>query len=191
MSSSPWSPRERELLAATLKLLQQNGYERMTVDGVAAMAHASKATVYRRWPTKQKLVLAAVMESARRNIAVPDTGTFRGDLMQFGQMIIGEKSQQASTLRAILGESFRVPALRDTIERGFVEQYKAVVRGMLRQAADRGEIASAAINEDLWDLIPGYLIYRSMVPGRSPSMGTVQSLVRGAVIPSLIGQNEH
>ncbi|OBJ39927.1 TetR family transcriptional regulator [Mycolicibacterium mucogenicum] len=191
MSSSPWTPRERELLTATLKLLQQNGYERMTVDGVAALAHASKATVYRRWPTKQELVLAAVMDSARQHIVVPDTGTFRGDLMQFGQMIIGEKSQQASTLRAILGEAFRVPALRDTIELGFVEQYKAVVRRMLRQAADRGEIASAAINEDLWDLIPGYLIYRSMVPGRIPSIDTVQSLVHGAVIPTLMCHSEH
>jgi len=172
-------------------LLQQNGYERMTVEGVAAMAHASKATVYRRWPTKQELVLAAVMDSARRHIAVPDTGTFRGDLMQFGQMIIGEKSQQASTLRAILGESFRVPALRDTIEQEFVEQYKAAVRGMFQRAAHRGEIASPTINEDLWDLIPGYLIYRSMVPGRSPSMETVHSLVHGAVIPSLMGQSQH
>ncbi len=43
--SSPWSPRESELLAVTLQLLQEHGYDRLTVDAVAAKAHASKATV--------------------------------------------------------------------------------------------------------------------------------------------------
>lgn len=56
------SERERELLAVTLQLLQENGYDRLTVDEVAATAHASKATVYRRWPTKAELVLAAVTQ---------------------------------------------------------------------------------------------------------------------------------
>jgi AcrR family transcriptional regulator len=42
--------RESELLSVTLQLLQERGYEGLTVDEVAATAHASKATVYRRWP---------------------------------------------------------------------------------------------------------------------------------------------
>ncbi|HXD24486.1 MAG TPA: helix-turn-helix domain-containing protein, partial [Propionibacteriaceae bacterium] len=48
----PFSARETELLAVTLQLLQQHGYDRLTLDAVAATARASKATVYRRWPTK-------------------------------------------------------------------------------------------------------------------------------------------
>ncbi|MDT5301100.1 MAG: hypothetical protein QOG79_4342, partial [Mycobacterium sp.] len=43
--ASPWSPREAELLAVTLQLLQQNGYDRLTLDAVATTAQASKATV--------------------------------------------------------------------------------------------------------------------------------------------------
>jgi hypothetical protein len=46
VESSPWSPREAELLEVTLRLLQQEGYERLTLDAVAATARASKATVY-------------------------------------------------------------------------------------------------------------------------------------------------
>jgi AcrR family transcriptional regulator len=56
--TSTWSPRETELLAVTLRLLQQHGYDRLTLDAVATTARASKATVYRRWPTKAELVLA-------------------------------------------------------------------------------------------------------------------------------------
>ena len=68
--SSPWSPRETELLAVTLRLLQQHGYEGLTVEAVAATARASKATIYRRWASKAELVLAAFIEGVRQ-VAVP------------------------------------------------------------------------------------------------------------------------
>lgn len=77
--SSPWSPREAELLAVTLQLLQEEGYDGLTVDAVAATARASKATVYRRWPTKAELVLAAFIEGVRQVAVAPETGSLRGD----------------------------------------------------------------------------------------------------------------
>ena len=85
--ASPWSRRETELLAVTLQLLQEHGYDRLTLDAVAATARASKATVYRRWPTKAELVLAAFVEGIRQVAVAPDTGTLRGDLLQLGDTI--------------------------------------------------------------------------------------------------------
>src|ERR1700761_7562248 len=84
---SPWSPREAELLAVTLQLLQEHGYDGLTVDAVAAKARASKATVYRRWPSKAELVLAAFMEGIRQVAVPPETGALRGDLLQLGEVI--------------------------------------------------------------------------------------------------------
>src|ERR1700735_1782862 len=81
---SPWSPREAELLAVTLRLLQEHGYDQLTVDAVASAAHASKATVYRRWPSKAELVLAAFIEGVRQVAVAPNTGTLRGDLISLG-----------------------------------------------------------------------------------------------------------
>jgi len=72
---TPWSPREAELLEVTLQLLQEHGYERLTLDAVAGTARASKATVYRRWPTKAELVLAAFIEGVRQVAVVPNTGS--------------------------------------------------------------------------------------------------------------------
>ena len=63
----------------TLQLLQEHGYDRLTVDAVAATARASKATVYRRWPSKAELVLAAFIEGIRQVAVPPETGTLRGD----------------------------------------------------------------------------------------------------------------
>ncbi|HEX7824236.1 MAG TPA: helix-turn-helix domain-containing protein, partial [Mycobacterium sp.] len=88
VDASPWTPREAELLAVTLQLLQQNGYDRLTLDAVATTAQASKATVYRRWPTKAELVLAAFIEGTRHSAVPPDTGTLRGDLLALGDIIL-------------------------------------------------------------------------------------------------------
>ena len=184
--SSQWSPREIELLAVTLRVLQEHGYDRLTLDAVAATARASKATVYRRWPTKAELVLAAFIEGIRQVAVPPDTGTLRGDLLQLGELICQQARQHAGTIRAVLVEVSRNAALNDVMQHQFVEQRKALIHHILRQAVDRGEIDEAAIISELWDLLPGYLIFRSIIPSRSPTRRTVQALVDDVIIPSLI-----
>jgi AcrR family transcriptional regulator len=183
--SSPWSPREAELLAVTLQLLQEHGYDRLTVDAVAAKARASKATVYRRWPSKAELVLAAFIEGTRLVAVPPNTGTLRGDLLQLGELICQQVEQRAATVRAVLVEVSRNPALNDVMQCQFLDQRKALIDDILHQAVDRGEIDAAAINDELWDLLPGYLIFRSIIQGRPPTEDTVQALVDEVVIPSL------
>jgi AcrR family transcriptional regulator len=183
--SSPWSPRECELLAVTLRLLQEHGYDRLTLDAVAATARASKATVYRRWPSKAELVLAAFIEGIRQVAVPPDTGTLRGDLLRLGRLVCQEAHQHAGTIRAVLVEVSRNPALNDVMRHQFIDQRKALIRHVLQQAVDRGEIEKAAINDELWDLLPGYLIFRSIIAIRPPTDHTVQSLVDDVIIPSL------
>lgn len=183
--SSPWSPRETELLAVTLQLLQQHGYDRLTVDAVAATARASKATVYRRWPSKAELVLAAFIEGIRQVAVPPDTGTLRGDLLRLGELVCRQAQQHASTIRAVLVEVSRHPALNDALQHQFIDRRKALIYHILQQAVDRGEIAESAISDELWDLLPGYLIFRSIIPSRPPTRHTVQALVDDIIIPSL------
>lgn len=183
--TSIWSPREVELLEVTLQLLQENGYDRLTVDAVAATARASKATVYRRWPSKAELVLAAFTEGIRQVAVPPDTGTLRGDLVRLGELICEQTAQHASTIRAVLVEVSRNPALNDAMQHQFIDQRKALMLHILGQAVDRGEIDAAAVNDDLWDVLPGYLIFRSLVSGRATTARTVANLVDEVVIPGL------
>jgi AcrR family transcriptional regulator len=182
---SPWSPRETELLAVTLRLLQQHGFDGLTVDAVAATARASKATVYRRWPSKAELVVAAFIEGIRQVAVAPDTGTLRGDLLRVGQLVCEQARQHASTLRAVLVEVSRNPALNDAMQHQFLAQRKALIQHILRQAVERGEIDEAAISDELWDLLPGYLIFRSIIASRPPTQRTVQALVDDVIIPAL------
>ncbi|MET0474161.1 MAG: TetR/AcrR family transcriptional regulator [Mycobacterium sp.] len=182
---SPWTARETEFLTVTLELLQQNGYERLTVDAVAAAAKASKATVYRRWPSKAELVLAAFTEGIRQASGPPDTGSLRGDLMALGSVICEQSARHASTIGAVLPELARNPALSDAMQHEFVDQRRAVMNHVLRQAVQRGEIDAAAMSDELWDLLPGYLVFRNMIPGRPPSEATVSALVDQVILPSL------
>jgi AcrR family transcriptional regulator len=183
--ASPWSPREAELLAVTLQLLQEHGYDGLTVDAVVNTARASKATVYRRWPSKAELVLAAFIEGIRQVAVPPETGTLRGDLLRLGELVCQEAREHASTIRAVLVEVSRNPALNEVMQHQFVDQRRALIRYVLHQAVDRGEIDASAINDELWDLLPGYLIFRSIIPSRLPTHRTVQALVDEVVIPSL------
>ncbi|GAS88103.1 TetR/AcrR family transcriptional regulator [Mycolicibacterium brisbanense] len=183
--SSPWSPREAELLAITLRLLQEHGYDRLTVDAVAATARASKATVYRRWPSKGELVLAAFIEGIRQVAVPPETGSLRGDLLRVGQVICEQAHQHGTTIRAVLAEVSRDPALSDAMQHQFLDQRKAMLELILREAVARGEISESVISDELWDLMPGYLIFRSIIPNRPPTPETVQALVDNVMIPSL------
>ena len=72
--------REQEILDAALTVLAEVGYDKLTMDAVAAEAKASKATLYRRWSSKPELVVDAVC-SHKEHPPVPDTGTLRGDLL--------------------------------------------------------------------------------------------------------------
>jgi len=183
--SSPWSPRETELLVVTLQLLQEHGYDRLTVDAVAAAARASKATVYRRWPSKAELVLAAFIEGVRQVAVPPETGTLRGDLLHLGNVISQQSYDQAGIIRAVLVEVSRHQALYDALQHQFLDQRKALIQGVMRDAVLRGEIDAAGISDELWDLLPGYLIFRAIMPNRPPTEHTVEALVDEVIIPSL------
>lgn len=184
----PWSARERELLAVTLELLQEHGYDRLTVDGVAAAGRASKATLYRRWPTKAELVLAAFAEGTRQVAVAPQTGSLRGDLLRLGETIAAHAATHASTIRAVLVEASRDEKL-NAIVQTFLEQRKELMEHVLTDAVARGEITREAINDDLYDVLPGYLIYRTVITGRTPSQRTVHDLVDGVLLPSLTRGN--
>jgi AcrR family transcriptional regulator len=185
----PWSPREAELLAVTLELLQEHGYDRLTLDAVAATARASKATLYRRWRTKAELVMAAFIEGTRVVAVDPDTGTLRGDLLVLGEQIRNHVSTHVGTIRAVLVEVSRNPELNTMLQEQFLEQKEELMAGVLAHAVERGEITASAITADLWDVLPGYLIYRSVLSGQAPSSQTVQDLVDNVMMPSLSRNN--
>lgn len=181
----PWTAREAELLAVTLQQLQQHGYDRLTVDAVAAAARASKATMYRRWPSKADLVLAAFIEGTRGSSVPPRTGSLRTDLLEIGRAVCEHSREHTLTMRAVLNEMSHNPRLSQALQEKFVMRRKLVIDGVLAAAVERGEIAASAINEEIFDLLPGYLVFRTLVADRPPTEDTVRTLVDTVLLPSL------
>ncbi len=182
---SRWTAREAELLAVTLHLLQQHGYDRLTVEAVAVKAKASKSTVYRRWPTKADLVLAAFIEGTRSMAAAPQTGSLRSDLLAIGIGVRHHACEHSSTMRAVLNEMSHNPRLSAAMQNEFVLQRKLVIDEVLAAAVQRGEIDASAIDDEIYDLLPGYLVFRSLISGRPPTEKTVRTLVDRVLLPSL------
>lgn len=180
-----WTEREAELLAVTLRLLQQHGYDRLTVEAVATEAKASKATMYRRWPSKADLVLAAFIEGTRESAVPPHTGSLRGDLLAIGASVCQHSQEHASTMRAVLNEMSRSVALSAAMQDKFVHHRNLLINEVLAEAVDRGEIDAEAINPEIWDVLPGYLVFRALVSERPPTDETVRALVDEVLMPSL------
>lgn len=169
----------------TLELLQQHGYDRLTVEAVANQAKSSKATIYRRWPSKVELVLAAFIEGTCVELVPPCTGSLRSDLLQIGAAVCEHARRHASTMSAILTEVSHSAALSAALQDEFVYQRKLLITEVLTAAANRGEIDVKAIPEEIWDVLPGYLVFRSLIPGRPPTEETVRALVDDVLMPSL------
>ncbi|MEV1178089.1 TetR/AcrR family transcriptional regulator [Nonomuraea sp. NPDC049784] len=152
---APLDPeRERAILDATMELLSEVGYDRMSVDQIAKRAKASKATIYRRWAGKPELVVDVICR--RFDMDAPesaDTGSLRGDLAAVFRglcetverkhtLIIGLSStllshqELARTLRAHLSAR-DFDAVRDPLER-------AVTRGELAGPVDPGRLFALA-----------------------------------------------
>lgn len=190
-SASGWTVREAELLAVTLRLLQQHGYERLTVEAVAAEAKASKATMYKRWPSKAELVLAAFIEGTRVVAVPPHSGSLRGDLLAIGAQVREEASQHASTMTAVFTELSRSPALTAALQDEFVHQRRSLITEVLTDAVNRGEIDAEVISDEIWDVLPGYMVFRFLIPGRPPTDETVRALVDEVLMPSLTRTRTH
>jgi len=179
------------LIATSHFELQERGYDRLSLEAVATEAKASKATMYRRWPSKADLVLAAFIEGTRVETIPPRSGSLRGDLLEVGTVVCEQARLHARTMSAVFTEMSRNPTLSAAMQNEFVVQRKLLMTKILIAAADRGEIDQAVISDEIWDVLPGYLVFRFLIPGRTPTDETVRALVDEVLIPSLTRRGAH
>ena len=94
---------EAALLAAAWDELVEAGFHRLTMESVAARAKTGVAVLYRRWPRKDDLVLAAIAYYGRTHpVEIPDTGSLRGDMLA----LLGSVNDQRSSFTAVVTAAF-------------------------------------------------------------------------------------
>jgi len=181
--------REQEILDATVAVLAEVGYDRLTMDAVATAARASKATLYRRWSSKPDLVVDAVC-SRKPTAHLPDTGTLRGDLLAIhtrhgGIGGLGDP-RALSVLGAVVTAMGRDPEFAETYRREFIRPRVAITRTVFERARERGEISPDADVELLAPAVPAIVLHRFFLLGETVTNQMVTDVVDHVVLPAAI-----
>ena len=156
---------DASVLATTLDLLAERDYERVTLDEVAARTGKAKTTLYRRWATKEDLVLAAIRAAGRppELERLPDQGSLRSDLLAVvDSEWLGGPARRLSIFGGLAPATRTSPRLAQVVRSEITEPYVEVYRRLLARALDRGEIPSrrAAAIPLLAEVIPAMSTHR-------------------------------
>lgn len=177
---------DEQLLRATQDLLIEEGYERLTMDAVARRCGASKATIYRRWPGKTALVVAAAT-ALFTTPDVPDTGDLREDLLACGRAYVQDRGRNAQVLAAVVTASQHDPALRTASRDALGAPYGGLFESVLSRAVDRGSVPEGVDVETLADVFPAVAYQRVAAQGRLLVDEDVVRVVDGVLLPALRG----
>jgi AcrR family transcriptional regulator len=156
----------RAILAAVIELLPEHGLKGLTIEAVAARAGVGKTTIYRRWRTKNELVLEAI-EQLRPPGPPPDTGSLIGDLdalvaLQRERL---EASQLPRIMPRVLGEALDEPELHAQVVERAVNPIRQVLEVIVRRAVDRGELREDLDVATMVDVLHAAPIYKLLMAG--------------------------
>jgi AcrR family transcriptional regulator len=182
----PPTGRDVAICDATLALLAEVGYDRMSMDAVAARAHASKATIYRRWPGKRELVLDALRSRAERAPRAADTGSLRGDLIAtFRAMADEAGAEEAELMAGVLRAMRCTPELGTCVRDQVLDSKSAALRDIVDRAVARGELPAGADAALAHEVAAALWVKRVLVVGGQVDDDFITHVTDDVLIPLL------
>jgi len=186
----PRDPRADEaILRAARELLAESDVASLSMDAIAARAKVSKATIYRRWHSKEEVVLALLMELGRGYRPTPDLGSIEAEFIALVNSVIRSFSDTAGVaVRGLVAELARNPALRESFRRRIGDVRRAETRRVVERGIARGELRGDIDIELAHDLVVGAVIYRMLFDpelrtGNRLAERVVREYLRGARAP--------
>lgn len=179
--------REDEILDATLELLLEVGYDRLTMDAVASRSRASKATLYRRWASKPSLVVDAMVRAKQApHIDEHDTGSLRGDLVS---TFCGSHGMAHGEVTGMLGSVITAlasdPEFAALFREAFIAPKIKVSQAIYARAIERGEIRPDVDIDIIAPALAGILLHRSFVLGVVPDDTAVERVIDHVILPAV------
>jgi AcrR family transcriptional regulator len=180
--------REAEILTAALDVLADVGYDRLTMDAVAQRAKASKATLYRRWTSKARLVLDALIQGHGHGDVFEqpaDTGTLRGDLMATFCGVGGLTDKpEVDGFVAILTAMSHDPEFAAAFRSEVLAPKIAGTAALFERAQARGEIGSGVDVDLLAPALAGIVLNRFLATGEPPTADVVVRVIDQIILPA-------
>jgi len=166
--------------AAVLEELASRGYGRMSIEAVAKRAGVGKTTIYRRWDSKLDVVVDAMSGIAMQNLAAPDTGSLRGDLVVLLEVAAAalQHPLAAQILPDLLAEAARSPQIAETLQTVLHSTLLSLTTRIVDQAVTRGELPASADPAFVQDVVLGPLYWRLAVERSAVPDGYLQTLAR-------------
>jgi len=176
--------REQAILDAALELVMEVGYDRLSMDALAERAHASKATIYRRWSGKAQVVAEAIRRRKHGRQAVPDSGSLRQDLLAaLGTMCIsldGDEALVAGVMSAMRTDPELAQLMRSQVLDGDSPTDVVVAR-----AVGRGELPPGTTGALVDEVAPSVMMTRLVFRGEPLDEAFTVHLVDEIILPLL------
>jgi AcrR family transcriptional regulator len=152
------------ILEAVLQLMQKDGYNAVTIEGVARHAGVGKQTIYRWWGSRAELILDAFANHAADLVPTPDRGSLREDLEVFINAGFKRLSRDfGAIMRGLMADAVLDPEFNKILREAFVSRRRAATREILRRGVERGEIAPDTDLELTIDMLFGPVWFRLLV----------------------------
>jgi AcrR family transcriptional regulator len=159
---------DRAIRRAALELMAEHGVQALRVDDVARRAGVGKATIYRRYRSKDELVTAAVGTLVDEEIVIPDTGTTAGDLivlMRESVELYGGGTLAANLMPSVVDEMSRNRELATIARDTFLVRRRAALATVFERGIERGDLRRDLDVDFALDVLAGPLFYRLLVTG--------------------------
>ncbi|MFG2488688.1 TetR/AcrR family transcriptional regulator [Streptomyces virginiae] len=177
----PGRPREERVTGAVLRavvdLITEQGIGAVTMDAVAARAGVSKPAIYRRWPTKQDLIIAAA-ETRIGVLTVPDLGDFSAELrfLLTARLQAYRLPGSDRLIAGLIGAAAEAGAVRGEYA-GYTERITSETRHILERGIARGEVLPETDVRAAATLVAAPLFFRLIVEQELPDAALVDTLV--------------
>jgi AcrR family transcriptional regulator len=174
--------RDQDLREAALELVAEIGYDRLTIDMVAARAGAGKATVYRRWANKAELVADALLRR-HTEYEVPDTGSLRGDLIALRDLVFagGDSPYGTRLVSGMVSAMLADSELRQALA-SFATPPEQAITAVIERAVQRGEIAEPSDPALIAAILPALSLHRLIFTGQRPDRRFVDTVIDEVVL---------
>lgn len=180
MSGPPGRKRDetsrQAILDATFALLNEEGFDRLSVEGIAARAGVGKTTVYRWWASKGVVAVEAFLAAVEPSIAFVDSGSPQNDVVRQMQSLAAVyRGPTGRLVRGMIGAAQHDAAMRDAFRAGFLEPRREQARRVIRRGVASG-IFRAEVDVDIAiDAFWAPIYYRLLVSGASLDDAAVAS----------------
>ncbi|HEY4383219.1 MAG TPA: TetR/AcrR family transcriptional regulator [Ktedonobacteraceae bacterium] len=152
---------------ATIQLLQEKGYEALSFATIGERTGVHETTLYRRWKTKEQLVIEAVASQVAQDIPVPDTGALRSDLIQLLQLLRTFLLSAIGQAIILMGIASKHTPLIESFQKDYWRRRSILLSPLFERAIARGELAQQTDIPLLFEMLIGVLYVRLFMLGET------------------------